>query len=99
MKAMYPLVCVAALAACDSTTSTLGLNGSITGALKPGMTEQQVAEVSNNRVPDRVVMTTCGAETPTRLPARFSSTRGRCGTVSTTRSFRLSWRMSEDNGR
>jgi hypothetical protein len=39
-------------------------NGSITGALKPGMTEQQVAEVSNNRVPDRVVMTTCGTETP-----------------------------------
>jgi len=30
----------------------------------PGMTEQQVAEVSNNRVPDRVVMTTCGTETP-----------------------------------
>jgi hypothetical protein len=64
MKAMYPLVCVAALDACDSTTSTLGLNGSITGALKPGMTELQVAKVSNNRVPDRVVMTTCGAETP-----------------------------------
>jgi hypothetical protein len=65
MKGMYPLLCVAALAAaCDSNPPTLSLNGSITGALKPGMTEQQVAEVSNNRVPDRVVMTTCGAETP-----------------------------------
>ena len=64
MKAMYPLVCIAALAGCDSTTPTLGLNGSITGALKPGMTEQQMAELSNNRVPDRVVMTTCGTETP-----------------------------------
>ena len=64
MKTMLPLLCIAALAGCDSNTSTLGLNGSITGALKPGMTEQQVAEVSNNRVPDRVVMTTCGTETP-----------------------------------
>jgi hypothetical protein len=64
MKAMYSLVCIAALAACDGTTPTLGLNGSITGALKQGMTEQQVAEVSNNRAPDRVVMTTCDAERP-----------------------------------
>jgi len=64
MKAMYPLVCIAALAGCDSNTSTRPLNRSITGALKPVMTEQQVAEISNNRVPDRVVMTTCGTETP-----------------------------------
>jgi hypothetical protein len=53
MKALYPLLCIAALAACDSNTSTVSLNGLITGALKPGMTEQQVAEISNNRVPDR----------------------------------------------
>jgi hypothetical protein len=65
MKGMHPLLCVAALAAaCDSNPPTLSLNGSITGALKPGMTEQQMAELSNNRVPDRVVMTTCGIETP-----------------------------------
>jgi hypothetical protein len=65
MKGTYPLLCVAALAAaCDSNPPTLSLNGSITGALKPGMTEQQMAELSNNRVPDRVVMTTCGIETP-----------------------------------
>jgi hypothetical protein len=62
MKAKYPLLCIAAVAACDGNTHTL--NGSITNALKPGMTEQQVAEISNNRVPDRVVMTTCGTETP-----------------------------------
>ena len=62
MKASYPLLCIAAVAACDGNTHPL--NGSITSALKPGMTEQQVAEVSNNRVPDRVVMTTCGTETP-----------------------------------
>jgi hypothetical protein len=61
MKAIYPLLCIAAMAACDGNTHPL--NGSITSALKPGMTEQQVAEVSN-RVPDRVVMMTCGAETP-----------------------------------
>jgi hypothetical protein len=95
MKAMRPLLCVAALAGCDSNTSTRPLNGSITSVLKPGMTEQQVAEVSNNRVPDRVVMKTCGTETP---PARFTSTRGRCGLVSTTRRFRSFWRMSEDSG-
>jgi hypothetical protein len=64
MKAMRPLLCVAALAGCDSNTSTRPLNSSITSVLKPGMTEQQVAEVSNNRVPDRVVMKTCGTETP-----------------------------------
>ena len=64
MKAVRPLLCVAALAGCDSNTSTRPLNGSITSVLKPGMTEQQMAEVSNNRVPDRVVMKTCGTETP-----------------------------------
>ena len=62
MKAIYPLLSIAAVAACDDNTRPL--NGSITSALKSGMTEQQVAEVSNNRVPDRVVMTTCGTETP-----------------------------------
>jgi hypothetical protein len=64
MRAMYPLFCIAAVAACEDNTHAHTLNGSITGALKPGMTEQQVAEVSNSRVPDRVVMTTCGLETP-----------------------------------
>ena len=64
MKAMRPLLCVAALAGCDSNTSTRLLNASMISVLKPGMTEQQVAEVSNNRVPDRVVMKTCGTETP-----------------------------------
>jgi hypothetical protein len=64
MKALVLVLCIAAFAACDSNISHRPLNGSITSALKPGMTEQQVAEVSNNRVPDRVVMTTCGTETP-----------------------------------
>jgi hypothetical protein len=63
MKFAYPLLCVAALGACDSTPSMRAMS-SLTGALKPGMTEQQVAEVSNNRAPDRVVMATCGTDTP-----------------------------------
>jgi hypothetical protein len=61
MNAMYPLLCIAAVAACDRNTHPL--NGSVTRALKHGMTEQQVAEISNNRVPDTVVMTTCGLKT------------------------------------
>ena len=61
-RATVCMLCIAAVAACDDNKHPL--NGSITSALKPGMTEQQVAEVSNNRVPDRVVMTTCGTETP-----------------------------------
>jgi hypothetical protein len=62
MNPLYSLLCVAALTACES--NAFAPNGSITSALKPGMTEQQVAEISNNRVPDRVVMVTCGTETP-----------------------------------
>ena len=62
MKAVQLLFCIAALAACESNAAIP--SGSITGALKPGMTEQRMAELSNNRVPDRVMMTTCGTETP-----------------------------------
>jgi hypothetical protein len=72
---MYPLLCIAAVAACDDNKHPL--NGSITSALKPGMTEQQVAEVSNNRVPDRVVMTTCGTETPKPFACKVRGTTGR----------------------
>ena len=57
MKALVPMLFIAALTACDSNTSHRPLNGSITSSLKPGMTEHQVAEVSNSRVP-------CGTETP-----------------------------------
>ena len=64
MKALVPVLCIAALTACDSNTAHRPLNRSITSSLKPGMTEHQVAEVSSNRVPDRIVMKTCGTETP-----------------------------------
>jgi hypothetical protein len=59
MRAVFPLLCIA-LVACDGNQP----NGSISGALHRGMTEQQVTEASSNRVPDRVVMSTCGMQTP-----------------------------------
>ena len=31
--------------------------------VKPGMTERQVVEVSDNRAPDRIIQRTCGNET------------------------------------
>jgi hypothetical protein len=34
------------------------------------MTEQQVAELNNNRVPDRVIMKTCGIETSAPFPCK-----------------------------
>jgi hypothetical protein len=39
MKAMYPLLCIAAVAGCDDNKHPL--NGSITSALKPGMTNSR----------------------------------------------------------
>jgi hypothetical protein len=69
MKAELPLLCIA-LAACDNNTSARPLNGSSPSALKPGMTEQPVAVVSNNRVPDRIIMTTCGTATPRPFPCK-----------------------------
>jgi hypothetical protein len=98
MKCVYPLFCVAALGACDSTPSMWAMS-SLTGALKPGMTEQQLAEVSNNRAPDRVVMAACGIDTPKPFTCKVLSTMGCCGPVSTIRSFRSFWRMSEDSGK
>jgi hypothetical protein len=85
---MLPLLCVAALAGCDSNTSNLALNGSITSSLKPGMTEQQMAEVSN-RGPDSVVMRTCGTETPMPFPCKVYVYDGalRAGTTRRFRSF------------
>jgi hypothetical protein len=62
MKAVLPLLCIA-LTACDGK-SARPPNSSISGALQRGMTEQQVTEVTSNRVPDRVVISTCGTETP-----------------------------------
>jgi hypothetical protein len=63
MKAALALLCVA-LAACDGNQSARPPNGSIAGGLHRGMTEQQVSQASSDRVPDRVIMKTCGTETP-----------------------------------
>jgi hypothetical protein len=39
--------------------------------LRAGMSEQQVVEVSNNRVPDRVIARTCGNETAAPFPCKI----------------------------
>ena len=56
MRPTLVLLWAGGLMACDSSTSTKPTNTAISSALKPGMTEQQVAQVSNTRVPNRVVM-------------------------------------------
>jgi hypothetical protein len=39
--------------------------------LRAGMSEQQVVEASNNRVPDRVIARTCGNETAAPFPCKI----------------------------
>lgn|SRR5262249_19029227 len=73
--AAVAMLCLAGLAACESgqrdgSNSTYLTNAAIFSALKPGMTEQQVVQVSHNRLPDRVIMQTCGLETPTPFPCK-----------------------------
>ena len=85
MRAAFAALCLAALAACDSNTSARPPNGSISDALQRGMTEQQVAELSNNRVPDRVIMKTCGTETSAPFP--FKVYYGRVTMTRSSRSF------------
>ena len=62
-----------ALAACGDSepASTRPQSGSISNALQKGMTEQQVSDVSN-RLPDRIIMSTCGTETPKPFACKFS---------------------------
>ncbi len=66
MKAVLAVPLCIALTACDAgePASARPLNGSISRAVQKGMTEQQVTDVSSNRMPDRIIMTTCGTETP-----------------------------------
>jgi hypothetical protein len=63
MRAVLAVLCIAS-AACEGSHSTRPPNSSISNALQRGMTEQQVTEVSSNRTPDRIIMSTCGTETP-----------------------------------
>src|SRR5262245_44650319 len=53
------------LAACQS-----GPNHSISHDLRRGMTEQQLSDASNGRVPERIIMRTCGTETPRPFPCK-----------------------------
>ena len=59
-----------ALVACDGGNSASPTNTTIRRSLKPGMTEQQVAQATNNRVPDRIAELKCGAETPAPFPCK-----------------------------
>ena len=61
MRPALMLLCLGGLVACDSSTSANPTNTAISIALKPGML---LAQVSNTRVPDWVVMQMCGSETP-----------------------------------
>jgi hypothetical protein len=56
MKKTLTLVCLG-LAACDSSLHA-------DRRLLRGMTEQEVAQLQGKQVPDRIIMRTCGTETP-----------------------------------
>ena len=65
MKAALGVSTCIALAACGS-----GQPNPISPDLQRGMSEQQLTEVSSRRVPDRIIMTTCGTETPKPFPCK-----------------------------
>jgi hypothetical protein len=66
---MRVILLALALGACSrAPTPPGGPKPTPAGALKPGMTERQVVEAGNNRVPDSVVQRTCGNETAAPSP-------------------------------
>jgi len=66
------LLLALALGACSqSATPPAGPKPVPLVALRPGMTERQVIEASNNRVPDRVIERICGNETAAPFPCRI----------------------------
>jgi hypothetical protein len=66
---MRVILLALALGACSQApTPPGGPKPAPAGALKPGMTERQVVEAGNNRVPDSVVQRTCGNETAAPSP-------------------------------
>ncbi len=64
VKAALGIVAPIALAACGSGHPALSRD------LQRGMNEQQLAEVDGGRVPDRIIMRICGAETPKPYPCK-----------------------------
>jgi len=90
MRKLLTLFCVG-LAACDG-----GLQAD--RRLQRGMTEQEVTQLEGKQVPDRIIMRTCGTETPNRFPARFMFTVRACGWAGSAQRSPSSSRMSEDNG-
>jgi hypothetical protein len=65
MKALFLTCGCIALAGCGNNRPT-----ALSQDLKRGMTEQQLAEVRGGRVPDRIIMLTCGAETAHPFPCK-----------------------------
>ena len=69
---MRVILLALALGACSQApTPPGGPKPTPAGALKPGMTERQVVEAGNNRVPDSVVQRTCGNETAAPSPCVY----------------------------
>ena len=69
MRLALALLCLG-LMACDGGNSAYPTNTQIRSLLKAGMTEQQFAEVTNSRVPDKVIELNCGSETPAPFPCK-----------------------------
>jgi hypothetical protein len=64
MKALPAMIVCAVLAACTDPIAVDGVNGTLARKLERGMTERQVDKLSGGRVPDRIILTLCGAKTP-----------------------------------
>jgi hypothetical protein len=64
MKALPAMVVCVVLATCDAPVPDDTPNQLLAGKLQRGMTEQQVNDASGGRVPDRIIVTTCGTKTP-----------------------------------
>ena len=62
MKKMLTVCCLG-LAACEG-----GLHAD--QRLQRGMTEQEVTQLQGKRVPDRIIMRTCGTATPNPFPCK-----------------------------
>jgi hypothetical protein len=70
MRRALTALLLCGLTACDSSKAPYPTNAAIVSSLQRGMTEQQVAQVTHNRVPDRVIIQTCGNETPAPFPCK-----------------------------
>ena len=70
MKRWSALVLCGTLLACAEGASAGKRNDAIACELHRGMTERQVEQAAGGRVPDRIIMTTCGTQTPNPFSCR-----------------------------